>query len=278
LDPAQGLAAAADEVAGGRAAGFEVGGGVFGVAVQGVGDVLAPAAGGEVADVVVVEAEDGQAFVGWQFAEEGGEGVQYFVHGAGVVHVVIFDVGDDGDFGVEAEKGAVAFVGFGDEPFAAAEFGVAVEVVDVAADDDGGVEAGFFEHEGDHGGGGGLAVGAGNGDAAPLVHEGGDHFGTVVYGQALRLGGGDFGVAAGDGGGYDDGFGALDVGGVVADDYFGAELPESPYGVGFGDVGAADGVAFGEQDFGDGAHAGAAYADEVDAAEVVEHGCLPFLA
>jgi hypothetical protein len=67
-------------------------------------------------------------------------------------------------------------------------------------------------------------VGAGDGNAAPFVHEGRYDVGAVEDGEAAGFRGGNFGVAAGDGGGYHDGFGVLDVGGVVADEYFGAEL------------------------------------------------------
>ena len=45
-----------------------------------------------------------------------------------------------------------------------AALGVRLEVADHAADEDGRVEAGLLEDHGDHGGGGGLAVRAGDAD------------------------------------------------------------------------------------------------------------------
>ncbi len=63
---------------------------------------------------------------------------------------------------------------------------------------------------GEHGGGGGFAVGSGDGDTEGLGqgHELAEHGGVFEDGDFLALRFANFGVAVGDGGGDDDGVGA----------------------------------------------------------------------
>ena len=81
--------------------------------------------------------------------------------------------------GRELQERAVALVGFGDQVLRLAEAGVRAHGIDAAADDHGGVESAGGEHCGDHRGGGGLAMHAGDGDAVLQAHEFGEHLGAL---------------------------------------------------------------------------------------------------
>ncbi len=88
-----------------------------------------------------------------------------------VVQVVGLDVGDDRDLGVVGEEGAVALVRFGDEDVARAVVGVGPGLVEIAADGERRVGAAVLQCDGEHRGRRRLAVGAGDGDRAPLGHD-----------------------------------------------------------------------------------------------------------
>ena len=88
-----------------------------------------------------------------------------------VLEVVGLDVRDHGDLGAQLVEGAVVLVRLDDEELAVAVLGVRGDVPQDAADDDGRIEAGVFEDRGDHRGGRGLAVRAGDADAALLVDD-----------------------------------------------------------------------------------------------------------
>ena len=79
----------------------------------------------------------------------------------------------------ELKERPVALVGFGDQVLRLAEARVGAHGVDASADDDGGIEAPGGEHGGDHRGGGGLAVHAGDGDAVLQAHQLGQHLGAL---------------------------------------------------------------------------------------------------
>ena len=214
----------------------------------------------------VVEIEDGE--VGAGLVTDGdllGGGV--VGHGLVAVEMVGLDVGDNGDLGGEHELAEIIeleggyfeddVVGGGDAtPFG--EEGMA----DVAAEP--GDAAGGFEDVGDEGGGGGLAVGAGDGEDGSGteleedVHLGGD-------GDAGGAGSGELGTIAGDGGGGNDEGGLGEIGtDVAAEDETDGEVADLGEGVlelvgggavGDGDVGAevaeeadgADGAAEGAE-------------------------------
>jgi len=192
-------------------------------------------------------------------------------HVAVAIHVFAVEVGDDGEDGGEFEEGAVAFIGFGDEVLGGAEAGVGAEGVDASSDYDGGVKAAGGEDRGDHGGGGGFAVHAGDGDAVFEAHEFGEHFGALDDGDFAGVCFEDFWVEGTDGGAGDDNCGVADVGGCVALVDGGAEGGESIGNGSAAKVRAGDGDAEVEEDFGDTAHADSADADEVRVLGCCEH-------
>ena len=111
------------------------------------------------------------------------EGLLDVGHVAVAVHVLAVEIGDHGEDGRELEEGAVALVGLGDQILRAAQPGVGAERVDAATHDDGGIESAGGEHRGNHRGGGGLAVHAGDGDAVFEAHQLGQHLGALNDGN-----------------------------------------------------------------------------------------------
>ena len=93
------------------------------------------------------------------------------------IQVVGVDVGDHGDGRRELQERAVRLVGLGHQELPLAQLGVGPQGVELAADDDGRVDAAVGQDRGHHGGGGGLAVGAGDGDAVLHAHQFGQHLG-----------------------------------------------------------------------------------------------------
>ena len=118
--------------------------------------------------------------------------------------MVRLDVRDDGDLGPQLVEGAVVFVRFDDDDVALPVFRVRRDVLQDAADDDGRIEAGVFEDGRDHRGGRGLAMRAGDADAALLVDDRGQQVLAPDDLDALLASRIDFGVRAFDGGGDDD--------------------------------------------------------------------------
>ncbi len=88
-----------------------------------------------------------------------------------LVEMFAVNGGDHSDDRREHEEGAVAFIGFDDEIVAAAYARGAAHVVDLAADDKGGIEICSRQNRGDHRSSGGFAVGAGYRDAVFQAHQ-----------------------------------------------------------------------------------------------------------
>ena len=88
-----------------------------------------------------------------------------------VVQVLFVQVGDDGDLGGEQRKGAVGLVGLGHENLAPAQDGVGPQPVPHRAHHHRGVEISGPEHRRGHGGGGGLAVHAGDRHLGMIFHQ-----------------------------------------------------------------------------------------------------------
>ncbi len=79
-----------------------------------------------------------------------------------------------------------------------------------------GVEVPGPEDRGGHGGGGGLAVHAGDRHLGMPLHEPGQHLPPAQYGKSPGPGRGQFGVVFFDRGGVDHHLGAAQVFGLVA--------------------------------------------------------------
>ena len=200
--------------------------------------------------------------------DEGAERVLHGVEGLEVVEMLGIDIGDDGDVGRQLQEGAVGFVGLDHHPFAGAEPRIGAIGVDDAAIDHGGIEAAGVEQRRDHRCRRGLAVGAGDGDAAFQPHQLGQHLGAAHHRQPLRARGDELRIVGLDGRGDDDDLGAVQILGRVADRDFHA-LVAQPLDVGaVGLIGALHAIAEIDQHLGDAAHADAADADEMHRADV----------
>ena len=178
-------------------------------------------------------------------------------------------VGDQGGVRRVDEEGAVALVGLGHEQLAAAVVGVGAGLVQVAADGEGRVGAAVLQRDGQQRGGGGLAVGAGDGDHDAALHH--RLQGGRARQQAQPAPGrlDDLGVVLAHGGGDDDGVGVAEVGRGVADVAGGAQGAQRLEGARLLGVAAGDGDAAGQHDPRDPGQPRAADADEVHGAELV---------
>jgi len=209
----------------------------------------------------VIDADHGQAAGA---DDEPVEGLPQRLEAAVVGVVVGLDVGDHGDLGAELDEGAVALVGLDHEPLAVGPHGAGADLVDVPADDEAGVEAGFGEDHGQHRGGRRLAVGAGDGDRAPECGDGRQDLRSAQHRQALLPGGDDLGVARTDGGGDGHDLGVAQLVGPVTHRDPHALVGQTVEGLGGLEVAATHPVAHRGQDAGDGAHARATDPDDVD--------------
>ncbi|SCG07727.1 hypothetical protein GA0115255_123106 [Streptomyces sp. Ncost-T6T-2b] len=226
-----------------------------------VGEVADPA--GQLDRAGLVGGDD-QGAAGDDLADEGLEGVVDLVH-RGVVRVVVqLDVEDDRDLGVVLLEAAVALVRLRDEDVPFAVRGVGARALQVAADGVRGGQAQRGEGDGQHGGGGGLAVGAGHRDGPQAVHQGGqgvravdDRDGQLVRPEQLR-------VVGADGAGDDHAGRVLgQMRGRVPDVHGRPQRPQRLRGGGLLGVAARHlRPALGE-DLRDARHSGAADADEV---------------
>ena len=101
------------------------------------------------------------------------------VEGAEMVEMLRIDIGDDRDRGGELDEGPVAFVRLDHHPIARAEARVGAIGVDDTAIDHRRVVARAFENGGDEGGGGRLAMSAGDRDRPFQPHQLAQHLGPA---------------------------------------------------------------------------------------------------
>ena len=177
----------------------------------------------------------------------------------------------------QLQEGAVALVGFDHHPVAGAQPRVGAVGIDDAAIDHGRVEAAGVEQGRDHRRRRGLAVGAGDRNAALQPHQFGEHLGAADHGNALRARRHQFRIVALDRGRHHDHVGAVDILRLVADRNRDALLAQ-PRDIGaVGRIRALHGVTEIAQDLGDAAHADAADPDEVDGSDLARqsHAMFP---
>src|SRR5581483_1566339 len=149
--------------------------------------------------------------------------------------------------------------------------GVGAGALQASADDEGRVELAFRETARDQTRRGGLAVRAGDGDAALQPHQFAEHFRARYHRYFRRARGDDFRIVARHRRGNDDDIGARDALGRVADVHRDAELRE-PAGIrAFARIRARHLIALVVQHFRDAAHAGPADADEMHALDPITH-------
>ena len=165
----------------------------------------------------MVDAHHGEA-VERHVLDEVPEGLLDGLEGLEVVEMLGVDVGDDRDVGGQLQEGAVGLVGLDHHPVARAEARIGAVGVDDAAVDHGRIEAAGIEQRRDQRGRRGLAVRAGDRDAALEPHQLGQHLGAAHDRQALRARRGQFRIVALDRGRDDDDLGVAEILGGVADD------------------------------------------------------------
>ena len=134
-----------------------------------------------------------------------------------IVHMLGVDIGHHPDLSRQLEKGAVKLVGLDHHPVALADPGIGAPGIDDAAGDHRRVEVGALEQIGDQRGRRGLAVRAGDRHGCTGAHQLGQHLGAADDGNAALLGRLEFGVAGLDRARNDEMGGAVDIGGVMAD-------------------------------------------------------------
>ena len=176
------------------------------------------------------------------------------------------DVGDHRDQRIQAQEAAVAFVGFGHQPLAAAQARIGAGGEQLAADDEGRIDAALAQHARGQRRGGGLAVRAGHGDAAAEAHQLGQHLGARHDRDALRARFHQFGVVVLDRAGHDHAIGAQHVGRGMAAMHGGAQLGQAARDRVVGVIRTRHLVAERAQHLRYTAHADAADADEMHAA------------
>ena len=153
------------------------------------------------------------------------KGLVQLVHAVVVgVHVVGVDIGHHGNHGREIQERGVRFVGLGHNILPAAELGVGARSGELAADNEGRVEAGGGEDGGSEAGGGGFAVRTGNGDALAEAHNLRQHHGARNHRNACLAGSQHFRIVRLDGGGGNHHVHALDVLCRMAVEYLDAHI------------------------------------------------------
>ena len=164
----------------------------------------------------MIEAQHGKA-VERHILDKALEGVAHGVEGAVEIQMIGIGIGDHRDGGRQAQEGAVAFIGFHHHPFARAQPRIGAIGVDDAAIDHGGIQAARIQQRRHQGRGGGLAVGAGDGDAGPQPHDLGQHLGAAHQRQAQRARRVELDIAGLDRRGIDHGMRVFQIVGAVAD-------------------------------------------------------------
>jgi hypothetical protein len=185
-----------------------------------------------------------------------------------MIEMLGVDIGDDGNIGRQFQERAVALVRLDHHPVARAEAGIGAERVDDAAIDDGRVEAAGVEQGRDHRGRGGLAVGAGNGDAGFQPHQFGQHLGTAHDRNAPSRERRRVRDCPSDGGRDHHNLGHAEILRGMADGDGRAAILQPLDRIALGGVRALHLVAEVQQNLGDAGHADAADADEMDGTDV----------
>lgn len=114
-------------------------------------------------------------------------------------HVIGVDIGHHRNHRRQEKEGRIRLIGFRHQKIARTELGIGASRVQPTTDDEGRIDATFGQHAGNEAGGGGLAMGTGNGDALFQAHQLGQHEGTRHDRNALFPGGHDLRVVFLDG-------------------------------------------------------------------------------
>ena len=187
------------------------------------------------------------------------------------VHVVFIDIGHHGDDGRQIQERRIAFIGFGDQILAFAQFGIRAGGGEFAADNEGRVHTGRTQNGSGQAGGGGFAVRTGNGDAVFQAHEFRQHHGARNHGNVLCQSSLHFGIIGLDGGGRYHHFGTFDVFRRVAGKHAHAQIAQMLGHGALALIRARHLETQIVQHFGNAAHAGTADTDKMDTFDSVFH-------
>ena len=186
--------------------------------------------------------------------------------------VVELDVGHHRHLGHELEEGAIRLVRLDHHPLPPPPGGVRAGRAQLPADQERGVSAALPQGVSRHPRRGGLAMGAGDRDAAPQPRDLAQQVPAVQYRKAALAGRGQLGVVLGDRRGHHHLARLGQVRGVMADRGFDPVLAQAPAVGGVGAIGAADVGAQRPRHQREAAHSRAADPDEVE--PPVHEGCL----
>ncbi|MNH05259.1 hypothetical protein D3C79_645780 [compost metagenome] len=243
-----------------------------GISGQTIGDGRTADLRQQATDHGIIHAHHGQS-VERQVVQEVDEGgLQLGEVTAIGVHVIRFDVGHYGYHGLQMQEGGIALIRFGDQVTAAAQACIGAGAVEQTADDEGGIPVGLGIDARHQTGGGGLAMGAGDGDTVTEAHQLGQHLGAAHHRDAQLTGGQQLGVVLLDGGRHHHHARLVHMLGAVAHEDVGTERGQS-----FGhriarQIGAGDLIPLVGKHLGDPAHTGATDADKVNAAHAAHFG------
>ena len=199
------------------------------------------------------------------------EGELQLAHAAVVIQMVVVDVQHNGQVRGQFQEGLGKFTGLNYDIVALASLAVAIDQRKLAADDGRRVAACQLQRSGNHGSGGGFAMGAGDADAL-LVQA------AHITQQNAALDGGDavggsgiqFHVIFGNGGRVDHHVGADHIIGAVTQADLDTHLTLVADDAAIQHIAAGDLVAFCSKDLDERIHAAAAAADEVDLFYIVQ--------
>ena len=242
----------------------EVGGGAVGGLLQAEGEDGVGKAPDGLHGALVVGVGDDEAALRHQLREtvEGVLDVRLVLE---EVQVVLLHVQDHGHRGIEEEEGVAVLAGFQNDGVPLAHPVAGAQQGQGPADHHGGVLLRRQEDVGAHGGGGGLAVGAGDAEGVGVaLHDGAPGLGPLIDGDAPGHGPGDLGIAVMDGGGADHEVAVPQILGAVALGDGDAQGLQPLDGGAVAHVGALDLQAHAPQHLRQGAHGDAADADQVD--------------
>ena len=225
----------------------------------------------DLAHVLIIDAQH-RATVEWQSLREFDEGLFQLRKIVAIgFHVVGIDIGDDLDHRIQIQERCVRFVRFGHDEVAGAQLGIGAGTVQPAADHKGRIEAALCQDTGYQAGGGGLAMGAGNRDAALESHQFGQHQCPRHDRDVSFPSGNDFRIVLIDCGRGHDRIGPANIFRRVPERHFRAQAGEALRCGIRSEIGAGHRVAEVDQHFGNAAHAAAADSDEMDILDLVFH-------
>ena len=203
-----------------------------------------------------------------------------------VIQVVLLHVQHQGQSGEEIQEGVAVFAAFQQNGVAVAHPVAGVKQGQIAADHNRGVQVCLHQDVGQHGSGGGFAVGAGNADGVLVgLHDLAPGLSPLKHGNARRPGGSDLGVVVVGSRRADNALGAFDIPGIVPDGHRDSLLFQFPGAVGGAHVRAGDLHAHALEHQAQGAHGNATDAHQMHMAAgyqilgnffILKHNC-PFL-